>query len=80
MESLTQWDVNKVYSWFCSLGFQAYEKQIRDNQITGEVLLHLHHEALRDLSIDSLGKRLVILKAIYQLKLQHRVPITTEDY
>ncbi|KAJ1910114.1 hypothetical protein IWQ60_010824 [Tieghemiomyces parasiticus] len=79
-EALVHWDVNKVYAWFCSLGFQAYEKQIRDNQITGEVLLHLHHDALHDLSIESLGKRLVILKAIYQLKVQHRIPFTSDDY
>ncbi|KAJ1659834.1 hypothetical protein IWQ61_001144 [Dispira simplex] len=80
MESLTQWSVDKVYAWFCSLGFQAYEKQIRDNEITGEVLIHLHHDALRDLDIHSLGKRLVILKAIYQLKVQHHIPITSDDY
>ncbi|KAJ1930762.1 hypothetical protein IWQ60_000046 [Tieghemiomyces parasiticus] len=79
-EPLTQWDVNKVYAWFCSLGFQTYEKEIRDNEITGEVLVHLHHDALRDLSIQSLGKRLVILKAIYQLKVQHRIPLTGDDY
>ncbi|KAJ1978729.1 hypothetical protein H4R34_003092 [Dimargaris verticillata] len=80
MDHITQWDVNKVYEWFCSLGFQAYERPIRENKITGDVLIHLHHDALNDLSISSLGKRLVILKAIYQLKVQYRIPLTSDDY
>lgn len=29
MESITQWDPNRVHQWMCSIGFPNYEKQIK---------------------------------------------------
>lgn len=147
MDSVIQWDANKVYSWLASIGFPAYEKQFKgtpplalsnelnqappfplirashtlqppihrlfviniavrtahvgiivtnsltfitlrvhlvpitlENGITGDVLVNLDHEALKDLSIRSVGKRMAILKAIYNLKVAHNVPILEGDY
>ena len=41
---------------------------ISDNDITGEILLELDHEVLKQMQINSVGKRLGILKAIKELR------------
>ncbi|KAG0230324.1 Adaptor for signal transduction [Mortierella sp. GBA43] len=78
--SVTQWDPSRVHQWMCSIGFPNYEKQIRDNAITGDLLIHLDHAALKDLSIWEVGKRLMILKAIYQLKMSNGISVEAGDY
>ncbi|KAF9911520.1 Adaptor for signal transduction [Linnemannia zychae] len=80
MESITQWDPNRVHQWLCSIGFPNYEKQIKDNGISGDLLIHLDHAALKDLSIWEVGKRLLILKAIYQLKISYGISLEAGDY
>ncbi|KAG0204638.1 Adaptor for signal transduction [Mortierella sp. GBA30] len=80
MESITQWDPNRVHQWMCTIGFPNYEKQIKDNAISGDLLVHLDHAALKDLSIWEVGKRLLILKAIYQLKISYGISLEAGDY
>ncbi|KAF9997896.1 Adaptor for signal transduction, partial [Modicella reniformis] len=80
MESITQWDPHRVHQWMTSIGFPNYEKQIKDNAISGDLLIHLDHAALKDLSIWEVGKRLVILKAIYQLKMSYGISLEAGDY
>lgn len=48
--------------------------------ITGDVLVNLDHESLRDLSILTVGQRMDLLKNIYQLKIHYRVPVNEWDY
>jgi hypothetical protein len=48
--------------------------------ISGDVLIHLDHETLRDLNVLSIGHRLGILKAIYRLKVEHNISIGTGDF
>lgn len=48
--------------------------------ITGDVLVNLDHESLRDLSILTVGHRMDLLKNIYQLKIHYRVPVNEWDY
>ncbi|KAF8925601.1 Adaptor for signal transduction, partial [Dissophora ornata] len=50
------------------------------NAISGDLLVHLDHAALKDLSIWEVGKRLVILKAIYQLKVSYGISLEAGDY
>ncbi|KAJ2364361.1 U3 small nucleolar RNA-associated protein, partial [Coemansia sp. RSA 2610] len=61
-------------------GFPGYEETLKENSIDGEVLVNLDHESLKDLGIRALGKRLLVLKSIYFLKLQHDIPITADSY
>ncbi|CAJ0647212.1 4967_t:CDS:10 [Entrophospora sp. SA101] len=77
---VTSWDVNKVNYWLSSLGYSAYESQIKEQDISGEILVHLDHEALKDLGVRSVGQRVTILKAIYNLKIQHNIPVETGEY
>ncbi|KAK9768454.1 hypothetical protein K7432_000930 [Basidiobolus ranarum] len=80
MEYVTNWGVKEVCKWLNSIGYEAYEKPFRDNVITGSILLHLDHVALKELTIRSVGKRLRLLRAIYQLKTEHQIPIEPDDY
>ncbi|CAG8461240.1 8996_t:CDS:10 [Diversispora eburnea] len=79
-ESVMSWDVNKVHSWLSSLGFSGYESQIKEQGISGEILVHLDHDALKELGVRSVGHRVTILKAIYNLKIQHNVPVEVDEY
>jgi hypothetical protein len=54
--------------------------ELIDNAITGDLLIHLDHAALKDLSIWEVGKRLMILKAIYQLKMSNGISVEAGDY
>ena len=48
--------------------------------VTGEVLVRLSQLNLKELSVNSVGHRLTILKAVYEVKLKQNVPIEEEDY
>ncbi|KAJ2083489.1 hypothetical protein H4R24_000762 [Coemansia sp. RSA 988] len=80
MEPVGEWGASRVIRWFNQNGFPGYEKALRENEIDGEVLVNLDHESLKDLGIRALGKRLLVLKSIYFLKLQHDIPITSESF
>ncbi|KAJ1812183.1 hypothetical protein LPJ56_001499 [Coemansia sp. RSA 2599] len=80
MEPVAEWDVARVIRWFSQNGFPGYEDTLKEHSIDGEVLINLDHESLKDLGIRALGKRLLVLKSIYFLKLQHDIPITSDSY
>ncbi|CAG8596754.1 7946_t:CDS:10 [Ambispora leptoticha] len=79
-EPVTEWDANKVHTWLSQIGYPTYELQLKEQGITGDILVHMDHEALKDIGIRSVGQRVSILKAIYNLKLQHNVPVELFDY
>ncbi|CAG8543206.1 9227_t:CDS:2 [Paraglomus occultum] len=79
-ESVTDWDVNQVITWLTSMGYSAYESQIKREGINGEILAHLDHTALKELGIHSVGHRVSLLKAIYNLKIEHNIPLDSWDY
>lgn len=56
------------------------ECKFLEQGITGDVLVNLDHESLRDLSILTVGHRMDLLKNIYQLKMHYRVPVNEWDY
>jgi protein STE50 len=51
-----------------------------ENEIAGDVLVHLDHEALKDLDVSSVGHRLYLLKQIYNLKIAHGIRFEKDDY
>ncbi|EIW79224.1 hypothetical protein CONPUDRAFT_127146 [Coniophora puteana RWD-64-598 SS2] len=78
--SILDWDENQVHLWFSSLGLPQYEAQIREHNISGDILCTLDAENLKNIGISTIGQRLTILKAIYQVKLQHHVPFDADHY
>jgi len=48
--------------------------------MTGDALVIVQHDELRELGIVSIGHRLTILKAIYNLKKKQDVPLEPDHY
>jgi hypothetical protein len=53
---------------------------VLENEIAGDVLVHLDHDALKDLDVSSVGHRLYLLKQIYNLKIAHGIKFEKDDY
>lgn len=51
-----------------------------EHNISGEVLCLLDAEGLKDMGIATIGQRLAILKAVYNLKVAHNIPIEHGHY
>ncbi|KAK9478048.1 hypothetical protein V1514DRAFT_281591 [Lipomyces japonicus] len=69
------WDVSDVCNWLDQLGLWQYRESFQENDITGEVLIHLDHDFLKELGVSSVGHRLQILKAVYNVKVSQDIPI-----
>ncbi|GAA94076.1 uncharacterized protein L969DRAFT_96656 [Mixia osmundae IAM 14324] len=74
-QPILEWDEEGVKAWLSSLNLSQFGSQIDEHGITGEILVHLDHEALRDIGVHSVGQRLAILKAVYNVKLRDKIPI-----
>ncbi|KAK4056811.1 hypothetical protein OIO90_002060 [Microbotryomycetes sp. JL221] len=77
---LNEMDEQGVAQLFAHLGYPFYEEQLAEHGITGDILVHLDHEALKDVGIHSVGQRLAILRAVYQLKVQQDIPVESGHY
>ncbi|KAG5357237.1 Protein STE50 [Yarrowia sp. C11] len=62
------WTTDQVGQWISSLGFPQYSKSFIDNNITGDVLVHLDHDDMSDIGVAKVGHRVRLLKSIYQMK------------
>lgn len=51
-----------------------------ENNITGDVLVVLDADTLKEVGVTTIGQRLSILKHIYHAKLAHNVPIEPDHY
>lgn len=51
-----------------------------ENEITGDILVHLDHEALSDIGVESVGHRLTLLREVYKIKIADNVTIEPEHY
>ncbi|KAJ7272556.1 hypothetical protein B0H12DRAFT_1292213 [Mycena haematopus] len=78
--NIVDWDETEVQAWLCSIGIYQYESQIQEHSITGEVLCLLNADSLKSIGVSTVGQRLAILKAVYQLKLAYNVPIDPDSY
>ena len=44
------------------------------------MLAALQHSELKELGVNSVGHRLTILKAVYEIKIRQNVPMEPDDY
>ncbi|EJF64222.1 hypothetical protein DICSQDRAFT_100982 [Dichomitus squalens LYAD-421 SS1] len=79
-KSILDWDENDVHAWFTYLGFPQYEQQVREHNISGDVLCLLDPDSLKEMGIATIGQRLAILKAVYNVKLSQNIPIEADHY
>ncbi|KAI9595086.1 hypothetical protein BDF19DRAFT_443400 [Syncephalis fuscata] len=78
--SVEQWSTGQVQNWLTKHGYGGYSHQFEAEGVSGDVLIHLSHETLRDLNVTSVGHRLGILKAIYKLKVEQNIPIEADGF
>jgi hypothetical protein len=79
-EHVLIWDTNKVATWVASLGYSGLDRRFADHDISGDVLVRLNDDLLKDLGLLKVGLRIQVLKAIYHLKCQHGVPIASDEF
>lgn len=78
--NILEWDEGDVHAWLTTLGLPQYENQIRLHRVSGDVLCLLDAESLKEIGIETIGQRLTILKAVYQLKVAQQIPIDSDHY
>ncbi|KAK4684078.1 protein STE50, partial [Tremellales sp. Uapishka_1] len=78
--SLLDWDEAAVHSYLRDLGLAQYEELIYEHGITGDVLSVMDHSALQDLGMESLGHRISVLRAIWELKKEQGIDIAEDDW
>ncbi|WWC66584.1 uncharacterized protein I206_100487 [Kwoniella pini CBS 10737] len=78
--SLLEWDEAAVQSYLSDLGLNKYEDVIYEHGITGDVLAVMDHGALQDLGMTSLGHRLNLLRAIWELKKEQGIEFGEDDW
>ncbi|GJE91066.1 hypothetical protein PsYK624_072140 [Phanerochaete sordida] len=78
--NIMEWDEGDVHAWLSTLGFPQYENQIRMHRVSGDVLCLMDADSLKEIGIETIGQRLAILKAVYQLKLTQQIPIDSDHY
>ncbi|WVW82070.1 hypothetical protein I302_104075 [Kwoniella bestiolae CBS 10118] len=78
--SLLEWDEAAVQSYLSDLGLGKYEDVIYEHGITGDVLSVMDHSALQDLGMASLGHRLNLLRAVWELKKEQGVEFGEDDW
>ncbi|KAF3930738.1 hypothetical protein ABW19_dt0209954 [Dactylella cylindrospora] len=79
-KNIMNWSTEDVVTFMNELGLPQYPDAWIDNEVTGEALIHLNHEELLEMGIESIGHRLQILKAVYKVKISHEVPIEPDHY
>jgi hypothetical protein len=67
-EHPSNWNVNQVCQWLSENGFNSETEKFIENDITGDILLGLDLVALKEININSFGKRVHILNTIALLK------------
>ncbi|KAF5316032.1 hypothetical protein D9619_006350 [Psilocybe cf. subviscida] len=77
---ILDWDETDVHNWLSSLGYPQYESQIREHKVQGDTLCDINADGLKSLGVATIGQRLSILKAIYQVKVAHNIPIGEQHY
>ncbi|KAI5121632.1 hypothetical protein M0805_001161 [Coniferiporia weirii] len=78
--TIIEWDEHDVHLWLSKLGFPQYEASIREHHISGDILTQLDADTLKEIGISTIGQRLAILKAVYQVKVAHGVEIEPGHY
>ncbi|KAL9544085.1 hypothetical protein MBANPS3_007800 [Mucor bainieri] len=61
------WDMDGVVTWLESVGLESFADSFIDQDITGDVLVSLDHDALKELGIHAYGRRYKVLNAINSL-------------
>ncbi|KAG0052890.1 hypothetical protein BGZ83_001975 [Gryganskiella cystojenkinii] len=68
-EHVHKWTIETTAQWLDNNGYEDCVQTFKDNDITGDVLLDLTHDTLKDMGMTSTGRRIRLLKMIAELRL-----------
>ncbi|ORX34205.1 hypothetical protein BD324DRAFT_637089 [Kockovaella imperatae] len=77
---LLEWDEGAVHSYLVHIGLPQYEELIFEHGITGDVLAAMDHATLQDMGITSIGHRLNLLRAVWELKKEQGIDLGDDDW
>ncbi|CAI9636654.1 unnamed protein product [Alternaria burnsii] len=77
---IMEWNEDQTADFIADLGLEQYSDTFANEGITGDVLAALQHAELKELGVGSVGHRLTILKAVYEIKIRQNVPMDPDDY
>jgi hypothetical protein len=79
---MTDWTEEDVAEYLSGLSspLKQYTEKFVEEGVSGEVLVSIGHDELRELGVASAGHRLTILKAVYQHKTRSGVRMEEGDY
>ncbi|RHZ44604.1 hypothetical protein Glove_718g60 [Diversispora epigaea] len=66
-ERVRLWNFEQVTDWLQENNFKEYQQLFTENDITGDVLLELNHQVLKEMNIKFIGDRIRILVAVKNL-------------
>lgn len=72
-----KFEVTSIVSTVC--GLLVYLK-FTEHKVQGDTLCDINADGLKSLGVATIGQRLSILKAIYQVKVAHNIPIGEQHY
>ncbi|KAG0003817.1 hypothetical protein BGZ79_011034 [Entomortierella chlamydospora] len=73
-----KWSVETTGQWLANHDFEDCVEIFKDHDITGDVLLDLTHDTLKDMGVVSTGRRIRLLKLIAELRL-HVADLTVQE-
>lgn len=79
-EHIMEWSADHTADLIADLGLEQYADTFVEEGITGDVLAALQHAELKEMGVTSVGHRLTILKAVYDIKVRQNVPLEPDDY
>lgn len=77
---IVDWSAEQVADFVSDIGLEQYCDTFVDEGITGEALVSLQHAELKEMGVGSVGHRLTMLKAVYDIKVKQNVPVEPDDY
>ncbi|OCK80502.1 hypothetical protein K432DRAFT_404676 [Lepidopterella palustris CBS 459.81] len=77
---ISQWTAEQCADFISTLGLSQYADTFIDEGITGDALVALQHAELKEMGMTSVGHRLTILKAVYEIKIKQNVAIEPDHY
>ena len=77
---IVDWSAEQVADFVSDIGLEQYCDTFVDEGITGDALVSLQHAELKEMGVGSVGHRLTILKAVYDIKVKQNVPVEPDDY
>ncbi|KAF1346236.1 hypothetical protein BDV97DRAFT_301677 [Delphinella strobiligena] len=77
---LTQWTAHQCADWISVLGLSQYAALFIDESVNGEALAEMQNQDFKEMGITSIGHRLTLLKAVYEVKVKQNIPLDNEHY